>query len=189
MTLLELLVGLALTLIIAAALLPAWLGLQSSAVAGGDRAVSLVQSRVAVARLERDLRLAGAGGGRGGGGGLVEADGVHLVLLTSGADGTGCEVVEWEFVGTALMRRRAPEAAAPELPVTHAVFRDHKTMLEGVVAGAAFAYLSGGRLLAEPLAAEDLLDVEEVRIEASLVGPTGKVTEALHLTMEASVGR
>jgi hypothetical protein len=188
-TLLELLVGMALTLVLAGALAPAWLGLQAAEVAAGDRAVVLVQSRVVVARLERDLRLAGGGGGLAGAGGLVEADATHLVLLTAGLDGTGSELVEWEVVGTVLMRRRAPAVVAPRLPVSHGMFTDNKTMLEGVASRALFTYWSGGRALVVPLTASDLQQVEVVCAQSSLAAAGGRAGNSLHFTVEAEVGR
>ena len=64
MTLLELLVGMTLTLVLAAAVVPVWLSLQAQTIASGDHVVSLLQSRVAVGPL--GARCA-AGHGRGAG--------------------------------------------------------------------------------------------------------------------------
>lgn len=154
-TLIELLVGLALSLMLALAIAPLWTTAEKVTVEGGDRVLATFQARTMVARLERDLRLASALGS----GGLecapvVEADKHHLVVVTrSGSDATP-EIVEWELVGGSLMRRRGPWVGVPAGAVSHSLFNDHKTMLEGLAAGASFAYLSGSRTLADDATSE-----------------------------------
>jgi len=145
----ELLVGLALSLALALAIAPLWTTAEEVTVDGGDRVLATFQTRTAVARLERDLRLASAlGGGDLQCAPVVEADGSHVVVVTRSAVDATPEIVEWELVGGSLMRRRGPWAGIPAGGVSHSQFNDHKTMLEGLAAGASFAYLSGSRFLA-----------------------------------------
>ncbi len=55
----ELLLGLTLSLCLALGLAPVWVSFQAVAATEGDRTVWLAQARVATARLEKDLRVAG----------------------------------------------------------------------------------------------------------------------------------
>jgi len=154
-SLIELLVGLALSLMLALAIAPLWTTASKVTVEGADRVVATFQARTMVARLERDLRLASA---REGGelecAPVVEADGRHLVVVTRSAADATAEIVEWEMVGGSLMRRRGPWVGVPAGGVSHGLFIDHKTMLEGLASGGSFAYLSGTRALADDATAE-----------------------------------
>ena len=59
-TLIELVLGLSLAVILALAVAPLWISLQSGSAREVDQTVRLLQERVAVSRFERDLRLASA---------------------------------------------------------------------------------------------------------------------------------
>ncbi len=179
-SLIELLVGLVLSLILALAIAPLWTTASKVTVEGADRVVATFQARTAVTRLERDLRLASALGG----GGLecapvVEADGRHLVVVTRSAANATPELVEWELVGGSLMRRRGPWVGIPAGGVSHSLFNDHKTMLEGLAAGGSFAYLSGARALAGNATPERDAITEVVIQGAAIVGARAEVPGAL----------
>lgn len=179
-TLIELLVGMVLSLMLALAIAPLWVSAEKVTVEGGDRVLVTFQARTMVARLERDLRLAGALGG----GGLecapvVEADGHHLVVVTRSSSDATPELVEWEVVGASLMRRRGPWVGVPSGGVSHSLFTDHKTMLEGLATGASFAYLSGTRSLADDSTAERDAITDVVIQGALIVGGRPDVPGAL----------
>jgi len=168
-SLIELLVGLALSLMLALAIAPLWMAAQKVTVEGGDRVLVTFQERTMVARLERDLRLASALGG----GGLecapvVQANARHLVLVTRSAASATPEIVEWELVGGSLMRRRGLWAGMPGGVVSHSLFSDHKTMLEGLAAGGSFTYLSGARALADDATA-DRDAISDVVIQGAVI--------------------
>ena len=190
MTLLDLLMGMTLTLVLAAAVAPVWLSLQAQAVASGDHVVSLLQSRVAVARWERDVRLATAEGpGHSGCSPLLEADGAHVVMLTgSGKDGAR-ELVEWEIVDGSMMRRRVEWPGLPPAHVTHSLFTDHKTMLEGLQGIAGFTYFAGGRKLSETLGETDLAAVDTICLEIEVRAQGPRRGGAVPVTASAEVGR
>lgn len=190
MTLLELLVGMTLTLVLAAALAPVWLSLQAQAVASGDHVVSLLQARVAVARWERDVRLATAEGpGYSGCSSILEADDAHVVVLTgSGRDGAR-ELVEWEIANGSMMRRRVEWPGLPPTHITHSLFTDHKTMLEGLQSTACFGYFAGGRSLGRPSSEAQLavIDTIELQVEARAQG--SRRGGVVLVTSSAKVGR
>jgi prepilin-type N-terminal cleavage/methylation domain-containing protein len=108
-TLVELLVGLALSVSLALAVAPLWLSLEGTGTRAADRTVWVVQERVAVTRLERDLRLAGAEECAFSiAGPVLEASGSQVVFLArSCAESAESEVtiVEWEIARGSLMRR------------------------------------------------------------------------------------
>lgn len=168
-TLIEVLVGMVLSLMLALAIAPLWVSAEKVTVEGGDRVLATFQARTMVARLERDLRMASA---LGGGGldcaALVEADRHHLVVVTRSSSDATPELVEWELVGGSLMRRRGPWVGVPAEGVSHSLFNDHKTMLEGLGPDASFAYLSGTRALAED-ATPECAAITDVVIEGSVV--------------------
>ena len=151
-TLLELLLALALTVTLAAAVLPVWTGLLEYQTAASDHVIDLAQGRVAGARLVRDLRLASAADmAQAGGVALLRAEEEELVLLSQvGVEG-GLELVEWELDGSRLVRRRSPWSGPLPDSIGHGAFIDHKTMLEGVSGDARFAYMAGGIRLLTPV--------------------------------------
>jgi prepilin-type N-terminal cleavage/methylation domain-containing protein len=179
-SLIELLVGLVLSLMLALAIAPLWTTASKLTVEGADRVMATFQARTAVARLERDLRLASALGGVGlECAPVVEADEHHLVVVTRSAANATPELVEWELVGGSLMRRRGPWAGIPAGGVSHSLFNDHKTMLEGLAAGGSFAYLSGARVLAGNATPERDAITEVVIQGAAIVGARAEVPGAL----------
>lgn len=159
----ELLVGLALALCLAAAAAPLWLSLERAGTQEGDRTVQWLQGRVAVARLERDLRLASAGGCLFAvSGPLLEAAADQVVFLERARPGAAPILVEWELVGGALMRRWGDCPATRPSSYRHSLFRDHKTMLEGVRAGSAFSYVIEGVETSGPVIGAGLESVDAV---------------------------
>jgi type II secretory pathway pseudopilin PulG len=190
MTLLELLFATSLTLLLVAALAPAWLSFQATTIGTTDHVVSLLQSRVALARLERDLRLATAEDeSTSACSAMVEADANQFVVLTrSGADMTR-ELVEWEFTGGTMMRRRVPWSGGPPSTVTHSLFSDNKTMLEGVQPGATFRYLDRGKSVLGQTGPVDRTLIESVRISAFLRPPASPRAKAVPWSADISVGR
>ena len=184
----ELLVGLALALCLAAAAAPLWLSLESTGVREGDRTVQWLQGRVAVARLERDLRLASAGGCPFAvSGPLLEAAADQVVFLERARPGAAPILVEWELVGGALMRRWGDCPATRPSSHRHSLFKDHKTMLEGVRPGSAFSYVIEGVETLEPAGGNDLVSVEAVvlTLRTDVAGELGSVRVAT----TARVGR
>ena len=172
--------GLVLSLMLALAIAPLWTTAEKVTVEGGDRVVATFQARTMVARLERDLRLASAlGGGDLECAPVVEADGHHLVVVTRSAADATPEIVEWELVGGSLMRRRGPWAGVPAGGVSHSLFTDHKTMLEGLAPGGSFAYLSGTRALADDATPERDAITDVVVQGAVIVGGRPDVPGAL----------
>jgi hypothetical protein len=164
LSLIELLVALALTLVVAAATLSLWAGLQRAEAGDADRMILLTQARVAIARLERDLRLGTAQGCMFPlAGPVLEGQASEVVLLTRGVEG-GLEVVEWEAVGGSLMRRKGPCPAVRPSLIVHTLYNDNKTMLQNLGSSARFRYFMHGVEVEPPVAAEDLPFVDEVRL-------------------------
>lgn len=169
----ELLVGLALILCISMAALALWRSVEATGGANGDRMVRLVQGRVAVARLERDVRLATAKACPFPvTGPVLRADKDQVVLLTRSNPTGELQLVEWEVVGENLMRRRGP--CPPSLPASfvHTLYADNKTMLEGVTGESRLRYLAGGVEIYPPVPQSLLFEVDEVElvVRASVAG-------------------
>ena len=169
-SLLELLLGLGLTLLLAAGLVPAWASFQNRATGASDHVVGVVAARVALARLERDLRLASAAGSSTlAGAPLLEATPTELVVLTRDLGGAAFEIVEWEAVGGRLMRRRAVWTGSVPVDFSHGLYRDHKTVLEGLPSeGALFSYRLGAFDAGAPIAPADLPLVTAVAVRGSV---------------------
>jgi prepilin-type N-terminal cleavage/methylation domain-containing protein len=162
-TLIELLVGLAIVVSLAAALAPVWLSLERAGANEGDRAISFVQGRVAVARLERDLRLAGAAGCPFPTTcAILEALPSQVVLLERGAEGTAPSIIEWEIAKGSLMRRVGRCPASRPVAFAHSLYSDNKTMLEHLDASSELAYVVNGVRVPGPVAAGDLALVDFV---------------------------
>jgi hypothetical protein len=176
-SLIELVIGLSLTLCIAAAALTLWTGLERTGTNAGDRMIRLIQGRVAVARLARDLRLATAWGCPFPTPGvLLEARANQVVILTRSTESGGLFLVEWELVGGSLMRRRGGCPATRPASVEHSLFVDHKTMLEGVTPSSRFRFFASGAEVASPVGLADLQMIDEVRIEATASVGAGRLT-------------
>jgi prepilin-type N-terminal cleavage/methylation domain-containing protein len=175
-SLIELLVGLSLTLVVAMAALALWEGLERSGAEAGDRMVRLIQGRVAVARLSRDLRLASAQGCPFVvSGALLEASSDHVVLLTRSGDSGDLLIVEWELVAGRLMRRRGSCPADRPATITHSLFVDNKTMIEDLSPGSRFRFFASGVEVGNPVNTGYLAAVDEVRLDAR-AGEAGRRT-------------
>jgi len=182
-TLVELLVGLALAAAVAVAVAPLWASLERAGADETDRTVQSLQGRVAIARLERDLRLASAAGCLFAlSGPVLEASGNQVVFLQRTGDDGATTLVEWEIVNGALMRRWGPCPATRPLAYGHSLYVDHKTMLDDVAAGSAFAYVVGGAPATVPVRGQDLDRIDAVVLDARVVleeaGPAVKVSTA-----------
>jgi Tfp pilus assembly protein PilW len=184
----ELILGLALTVCLAVAVAPLWLSLQKAGASESDQTVRLLQARVAVARFERDLRLAGAYGCPFRiTAPILEASASQVVLLVRSADGAVPTLVEWEIVNGALMRRWG--ACPPTRPKTfaHSLFVDSKTMLEGVAKASAFAYRVDGEAIDVGSGPVDLTSIDGVVLE--LRARADGATALVAATARGRVGR
>lgn len=169
----ELLVGLAIIAVLLAALAPLWLALERAGAGDSDLTVCFVQGRVAVARLERDLRLAGAAGSSFPTTcALLQAGPKQVVFLERAAGGPP-SLIEWEIVGGALMRRTGRCPAGPPAAFAHSLYTDSKTMLERLSGESRFAYQVNGTECAGPLGEEDLGLVDSVLMTLKVGAPSG----------------
>jgi hypothetical protein len=187
-SIIELILGLALTVCLAVAVAPLWLSLQGTGVREGDQTVRLLQARVAAARFERDLRLASAAGCPFSlSAPILEASPSQVVFLERPTAGAPLILVEWEIVNGALMRRRGACPAARPAVFTHSLFVDHKTMLEGVKPGSVLAYLAGEVGVDPSRGVVDLAPVDGVVLE--LQTSAERANSAVHVTARGRVGR
>jgi prepilin-type N-terminal cleavage/methylation domain-containing protein len=184
-TLMELLVALALSVLLLAALMPLWTGVLRATVERQERIVQLQRWRVAAVRFERDLTAATAGGrSRLGCGPILEASRSRVTMITRSAiDGTQ-EIVSWEVVGRTLMRRRAPMPLAD--PPAPGPFTDNKTMLEGLGVGA-LSYRAGAIDLGSDCSPEALSRVDSVALECTVGAFIGDL--GIPVSVGGSVGR
>jgi hypothetical protein len=165
----ELLIGLSLTVCLALTVCPLWTHIERAAAARTDMSVALVQSRVAVARLESDMRLSSAANCRfAAPGPILEASSSQVVFLEPAGAGMDPVLVEWEFSGGALMRRRGVCPVLRPVGFGHSLYLDHKTMLERLAPGGTFSYLVNGTTVAGPLPVSALAGVEAVILDARL---------------------
>jgi hypothetical protein len=168
-TIIELMVGIGIAACLALAIAPVWNSWEKKGDGEADQSIWFIQSRVAVARFERDLRLGGAAHCPFvAGGPVLEATGSQVVLLEHGDGDALPLVVEWEIVKGSLMRRWRP---CPQIKPTswpHSAYVDSKTMLEGVEPESSFAYYTGTERLSAPVDEADLALVTTVRLQ--LVG-------------------
>jgi len=183
----ELLLGIALTVCLAMAVSPLLLSLERTAVAQGDQGICLLQGRVAVARLERDLRLASAEGCEfPTETPILSAKESELVFLLPASSGSGLLIVEWQHVSGALMRRQGPCPEGRPLSISQSLFSDHKTMVEGVLDGAGFTYDIGARVV-PTAAAWELPLIRSVRL--TFEAKAEKAAGTVRLLSRATVGR
>jgi hypothetical protein len=184
----ELIVGLALTVCLAVAVASLWLSLQGIGVREADRTVRLLQARVAVARFEHDLRLASAAvcpfllSAP-----ILEASPSQVVFLERPTAGAALILVEWEIVNGTLMRRRGTCPVARPVVFPHSLFVDHKTMLEGVKPGSVLSYLTGSAPVDTPADVVDpaLICGVVLDLDISAEGDNASV----HVTARGRVGR
>ncbi len=166
-SLIELLVALSLTACIVTAALAVWEGVERTGVGTGDRMVHLIQGRVAIARMSRDLRLASSQDCPFVvSGALLEAASDRVVVLTKSGDPGDLLLVEWQIVGGSLMRRRGSCPASRPSTIANSLFVDHKTMMEDVFAGSRFRFFVSGVEVETPVGAEFLAAIDEVRLDA-----------------------
>lgn len=187
-TAIELLLGLTLAIVVIMAVAPLWLSLEKTGVREADRVITVMQARVAIARFERDLRLASAGECP-----FATAEAVlaatpsQVVLLSRGADDGSLRVVEWEVVSGRLMRRWG--WCPPARPVTYenGLYLDHKTMLEGVAEGSGFSYGLSDRSEVEMVPGDELSLIRAVTL--SLGSEVNSAVRRSGLSTTAPVGR
>lgn len=178
-TVVEVLVALALVLVISLGVFALWGTIERSGVESGDRMVTLIQGRVAVARLERDLRLASAQDAPfSTDGAVLDATPTQVVFLMRDDAASLPSLVEWELTGANLMRRKGACPAARPVAFAHNLYSDNKTMLEGLASGSELQYFIGGREVEPPLVAAQLSLVDEVRLRAS-TAPAGATRVAV----------
>lgn len=173
----ELLVALALGLILALASLPLMLSLQKAGVGEADRSVQLAQSRVAIARFERDTRLAGPTGCPFAvTGAIVDASANRLVMLVREQADAEPFLICWEITGSNLMRRRGLCPTERPTAINTALFFDNKTMLEGVRAGSRFLYRIGAKTVEPSLVSVRSSAVDAVELCLDLAAAPGDKT-------------
>jgi prepilin-type N-terminal cleavage/methylation domain-containing protein len=144
-SLVELLLAVLISVLLALSVAPLWFSLQQVAAEAADDVTLVGQSRVALSRLERDLRLATRTVPElGGVGPILAADASQIVLVVRPLDAGPPLAVEWEIVGSALMRRKGAVSGPLAGPPAHAWYTDHKTMLDGLRSGSGFRYFVGG---------------------------------------------
>jgi len=168
-SLVELLVGLALVLALMAAAAPLFVALGRQSVREGDDTIKWVQGRVAVARLERDLRLASAAGCPFATcGPILEASPLQIVFLQASPSGETPLLIEWEITSTgALMRRWGTCPTLWPSIFPHTLYRDHKTMLEGLRPTSRLRYVLIGGGVASSVARAELTQIDRVVLDAS----------------------
>jgi hypothetical protein len=187
-TALELLIGLTLTVLLALAVAPLSLSLQTTGVREADRTVVLLQGRAAAGRFERDLRLATAGGSPfWAGGPILQATPWQVVFLGRAGDGAVLNILEWEIGADCIMRRWGRCPTVKPLTFAHALYVDHKSMLDGIAPYGAFSYLVNGKVLAGTVPESSLVSIEAVILRAK--GHDSAGDWPLGLWTTARVGR
>jgi len=187
-TIVEVLVALVLAVVLATAGGLLFLALTSRASAESDAVVSYLQGRVAVGRLERDLRLASAGGCLfATAGPILEASPSQIVFLRRHAGFEAPILVEWEIVSGALMRRWGTCPASRPTTFAHSLYRDNKTMLAGVKKSRGFSYLMENGTTVSQVSEAELLLVKSVQLDLQL--SAGNLPGPVGVKAEARVGR
>ena len=187
-TLVEVLVGALLTLVLFALMFPVWERLQQIAGDETEHAVAVAQTRVVVARFERDMRCASAVDTAGAECRVVlDAAPSRLVLLSRPGREAAPELIEWEIAGSSLMRRRGPWPGSVPGDFPKNLFTDHKTMLEGIAA-ASFFYDGTGFSGVSRVPAERAGDVRRVTLSLRLQ-PSGDRARLVQLRAHAGVAR
>lgn len=164
-TTLELLVGMALTVVLFLGVSPLVVTIQKTGVREGDRTIAVLQGRVAEARLEKDLRLASAGGSAfPTDGPVLQATARQVVFLGHIDRLSALSIVEWEIVDGNLMRRWGPSPKSRPASFSHSLYVDNKSMLEGLAGDACFTYVVNGAVVEGTVPTDDLSFVDEVAI-------------------------
>ena len=189
-SLIELLLGLSLTLCLALALAPVWSSAQSRSVRDSDGAIDVLEGRVVAGRIEKDLRLATAQHCPfEATGAILDAEPTQVVFLTSDAEGQPPTIVEWEIAGSSLMRRKGTCPGNKPVTFPHSLYTDHKTMLEGLRQGGQFTYYVGGVAAPAPVPVADLPHVDRVDLKLTHVPPWDVHGLETELVVSAAVGR
>lgn len=176
-TIIELMVGISIAACLALAIAPVWNSWERQGDGEADQSIWFIQSRVAMARFERDLRQAGAAHCLFvTGGPVLEATESQVVVLQRGEGDSPPLVVEWEIVKGSLMRRWRPCPPIKPASWSHSSYVDSKTMLEGVHAESSFAFYAGSKRLSVPVDEAHLALVTTVRLEVA-GGATGAAGE------------
>ena len=184
----ELIIGLALTVCLAVAVAPLWLSLLSAGAHEGDQTVRMLQGRVAAARFERDLRLASAAGCPFDlSAPVLEASPSQVVFLERPAISSSPILVEWEIVDGSVMRRWGQCPATRPASYVNSLYLDHKTMLEGVQDGSAFAYVVCGVVVPAPVMGAELASVEGVILDLRTKSEGAR--SPIHVAVTGRVGR
>jgi hypothetical protein len=187
-TALELLLGMALTVLLAVGVSPLVIALQRAGVVETDRTIAVVQGRVAVARLERDLRMAGAGDSHFAAEySVLEASAKQIVFLGHSGAKTGPCIMEWEIAGSTLMRRWGVCPNSRPTAFAHALYADNKSMLEGLSGDAHFSYVVSGAPVSGSVPKSDLGWVEAVVLSSGGRDAAGEWRTAICTT--ARLGR
>lgn len=186
-TAVELLIGLVIAGCLAGALVPVWISLLRAGESESDRGIWYLQSRVALARFERDLRVSGAAGCRFSvAGSVLEATPSQVVLFCK-AEGVSVPViVEWEIVKGSLMRRWGPCPEVMPRSFPHSLYADSKTMLENLAGGSSLRYSRGDAQLKVPMDPGDLVLIDSVRLE--LTGGSSAKSGEIGVSTVARVG-
>ncbi len=187
-TVIELLVGVSLAACLALALAPVWSSWERTGDGEVERTIWFAQSRVAVARFERDVRLANAAECPFvAATAILEASPSQIVLVARGEKGERARLVEWEIAKGSLMRRWGMCPQQRPVAFTHSYYVDSKTMLANVLAGSELTYYAGSRRLDQPLSRDDLDSVSAVVLE--LTGHIAGVSGEVEVCSNARVGR
>jgi type II secretory pathway component PulJ len=186
-TALELLVGTSLAVMLTLATAPLLISMQTRGTIEADRTITVLQGRVAVARLERDLRMASAGDcDFAVEGPILEASTKQVVFLgTTGGSSELC-LIEWEVVGSTLMRRWTPCPVAKPISFAHALYVDNKSMLEGLAEDTRFEYLVNGAMKSGTLGNSELPGVRGLTLRGGGQDVGGQWSKAI--CCEALVG-
>ena len=184
-SLIEVLLGLSLALCLTLGLAPVWVSFQSLDVSEGDATLWALQGRVAAARLEKDVRLAGPQMcAFPTGATVLQATASQVVLLVSTNGSAAPILVEWELVNGSLMRRWGACPAVRPSTFAHSLYPDSKTMLENVdTAQSGFSYevagWDAGTVQAADLPLVDRVSLRVVERGQGAVGETSVVAGAL----------
>jgi len=179
-TVLELLVGMALTVGLAMTVSPLVLSSQQAGLRDADRVVMMMQGRVAAARFEKDLRSATAVDcSFHATGPVLQATPGQLVILGRGDEQSECRMIEWEIDGGRLMRRWGPCPPTRPGEYSHSLYADHKTMVAGLSGDACLSYLVDGTMVYGSVPPNSLAYVEGVMLTGSGVDSYGDWKTAL----------
>lgn len=187
-TLIELLIGLVLTVILLGAAGLLFLAVTKRASAESGAVVRYLQGRVAVARLERDLRLATADGCPFATiSPILKAGPSEVVFLRREADLESPIIVEWEIASESLMRRWGSCPSFRPKTFAHSLYRDNKTMLLNVVQPSGFAYVLLDGSVRQQVVETDMALIRAVTLD--LRATDEDLAASVSVATEAPLGR